>query len=402
MGQQRLVVLKRISLTGLPYMTLKGNDYPLVPRIFHCIEDNGETVVVEEYVHGESLLDRIGRKAYLSEHEAESVLLQLCEGLAPIHEQGVIHRDIKPSNLILQSGCIVRLIDFDAARTFKEHSGEDTTHLGTKGYAPPEQFGYGQTDARSDIYSIGVTMRKSLPEEYGGYLAKIFAKCTEIDPNRRYRNVQELRRAVIFRRSWKKWGKMVLLTLAISSIVSLCLLPRPDAANTLPSTPAVEPKDDTPTVRLPSATEESLGEPMPEKSDDSSAVQSVVPSDAEMKQEIAAFMPSTEPSAHDRYTPPTVKPEEIKSVESVEAFMEEFKDDPEKLAYWQTRNAVLLKNFNLSEEERLDNMKHAELGIRVNALIKNLPETMTQEERNRAIDEFVAEQRRLLGIKNWP
>ena len=82
--------------------------------------------------------------------------------------------------------------------------------------------------------------------------------------------------------------------------------------------------------------------------------------------------------------------------------MEEFKDDPEKLAYWQTRNAVLLKNFNLSEEERLDDMKHVELGIRVNALIKNLPETMTQEERNRAIDEFVAEQRRLLGIKNWP
>ena len=181
----RLVIHKRIAWTGLPYAILKEKGYPLIPRILHCIEEDGETLVVEEYVQGESLLDRIGRKAYLSEREAGNILLQLCDGLAPIHAQGIVHRDIKPSNLILQSGGIVRLIDFDAARTVKEHSGEDTMHLGTKGYAPPEQFGYGQTDARSDIYSIGITLRESMPEGYGGYLAKIFARCTEIDPDRR-------------------------------------------------------------------------------------------------------------------------------------------------------------------------------------------------------------------------
>ena len=88
-------------------------------------------------------------------------------------------------------------------------------------------------------------------------------------------------------------------------------------------------------------------------------------------------------------------------MESVDAFMEAFKDDPEKLAYWQTRNAVLSTNFNFSEEERLDDMKRIELGHRVNAFIKNLPTTMTQEARNQAIDDFSAEQRRLLGIKDW-
>lgn len=398
----RLVVLKRIALTKLPYMMLKGKDYSLIPRILHCIEDNGETVVVEEYVQGESLLDRIGRKAYLSEHEAESVLLQLCEGLVPIHEQGIIHRDIKPSNLILQSGCIIRLIDFDAARTFKEHSGEDTIHLGTKGYAPPEQFGYGQTDARSDIYSIGVTMRKSLPEEYCGYLATIFAKCMEIDPNRRYQNVQELRRMVIFRRSWAKWGKMALLTLTIVSVAAFCFLPRDDVENTLPSLPVDEPKDDMSAVRLPSGTEENTVEPTPESSADRLATQPLIPSAAELKQEATEPTSSIEPSTHDSYTSPTVKQEEIKVVGSIDAFMEEFKDDPEKLAHWQTRNAVLSQSFDLSEEERLDNMKHVELGLRVDAFIKNLPTTMTQEERNQAIDEFIAEQRRLLGIKNWP
>jgi len=397
----RLVVLKRIALTELPYRLLKGKDYPLIPRILHCVEDDGETVVVEEYVQGESLLDRIGRKAYLSEHEAESVLLQLCEGLVPIHEQGIIHRDIKPSNLILQSGCIIRLIDFDAARTFKEHSSEDTVYLGTKGYAPPEQFGYGQTDARSDIYSIGVTMRKSLPEEYSGYLIKILAKCMEIDPSRRYRDVQELRRAVILRRALAKWGKIALLTPAIASVAAFCFLPKHDVENTLPSVPAAEPKDDAPVVRRPSAAEESTAMPTPDKSADRIAAQSFAPSDAASEQEIAEPASSTELSAHDNDMPPVVRQEEIKNVESVDAFMEAFKDDPEKLAYWQTKNAVLSTNFNFSEEERLDDMKRIELGHRVNAFIKNLPTTMTQEARNQAIDDFSAEQRRLLGIKDW-
>ena len=392
----RLVVLKRIALTELPYRILKGKDYPLIPRILHCVEDDGETVVVEEYVQGESLLDRIGRKAYLSEHEAESVLLQLCEGLVPIHEQGIIHRDIKPSNLILQSGGIIRLIDFDAARTVKEHSGEDTMHLGTRGYAPPEQFGYGQTDARSDIYSIGITMQKVLPEEYGGYLAKIFAKCTEIDPDRRYRNLQELRRALIFRRFWASRGKAALWTLAIVSTVVFCILPRLDGTETLPSAPASKTEVDSPAVRLPSAAEESAAAPTPETSDERFSVQSLVPSDSESEQEVAVPTPtsSIEPTAHDSYMPPTVSQEERKSIKSVDAFLAEFKDDPEKLAYWQIRREVFSYS---SEEERLEAMKGGELGLRTDAFIKNLP-PMTEAERNRAIDEFVAEQKRLLDL----
>ena len=377
---------------------LKGKDYPLIPRILHCIEDSGETVIVEEYVQGESLLDRIGRKAYLTERETESVLLQLCEGLDEIHAQGIIHRDIKPSNLILQSGGIIRLIDFDAARTVKEHSGEDTMHLGTRGYAPPEQFGYGQTDARSDIYSIGITMRKVLPQEYCGYLVKIFAKCTEIDPNRRYRNLQELRRALIFRRFWAGRGKPALWTLAIVSVVVFCLLPRLDGTEPLPSAPASKSEVDSPDIRLPSAAEKSAAEPAPETSDERFSVQSLVPSDSESEQEVAVPTPtsSIEPIAHDSYMPPTASQEERKSIKNVDVFMEEFKDEPEKLAYWQTRNANASTD-NTSEVERLEAMKRGELGLRVDAFIKNLP-PMTEAERNRAIDEFVAEQKRLLDL----
>ena len=375
---------------------LKGKDYPLIPRILHCIEDNGETVVVEEYVQGESLLDRIGRKAYLTERETESVLLQLCEGLDEIHAQGIIHRDIKPSNLILQSGGIIRLIDFDAARTVKEHSGEDTMHLGTRGYAPPEQFGYGQTDARSDIYSIGITLRKVLPQEYCGYLVKIFAKCTEIDPDRRYRNLQELRRALIFRRFWAGRGKAALWTLAIVSVVGFCLLPRLDETEPLPSSPASKSEVDSPAVRLPSAAEESAAEPTPETSDERFSVQSLVPSGTETGQGAAVPTSSTEPAARDNYMPPTVSQEQRKSIKSVDAFLEEFKDDPEKFAYWQTRNANA-STGNTSEAERLEAMKRGELGLRTDAFIKNLP-PMNEAERNRAIDEFIADQKRLLAL----
>ena len=415
----RLVIRKHIAWTGLPYAILKEKGYSLIPRILHCIEEDGETLVVEEYVQGESLLDRIGRKAYLSEREAGNILLQLCDGLAPIHAQGIVHRDIKPSNLILQSGCIIRLIDFDAARTVKEHSGEDTMHLGTKGYAPPEQFGYGQTDARSDIYSIGITLRESMPEEYDGYLAKIFARCTEIDPDRRYRNVQTLRRAVALRRFWAERGRMALLSAAVASVAAFFFLPRLDGTEPLPSIPAVGPGGNPPAVRLPNATEESPAAPAPETSadtqeaqsaaplgaetlretPDTQEAQSAAPPGAETLQETPSTVPSAAPYVHGSRTPPAVSPEEVKRIDSVDAFLREFKDDPEKLAYWQTRNIVFSSN-TASEKEKLDVMKRGELGLRLDAFLKELPKTMTKEERNRAIEDFVARQERLLDISD--
>ena len=127
-------------------------------------------------------------------------------------------------------------------------------------------------------------------------------------------------------------------------------------------------------------------------------MQSLVPSDSESEQEVAVPTPtsSIEPTAHDSYMPPTVSQEERKSIKSVDTFLAEFKDDPEKLAYWQTRNEVF-SSGNRSEEERLEAMKNGEMGLRLDAFIKNLP-PMTEAERNRAIDEFVADQKRLLDL----
>lgn len=161
----KLVIIKEIYLTGLPYKILKETPQPIAPKVIYCAEYDGKTLVVEEYLQGESLLERLEQGRYLTEKEAANILLRLCDRLRPLHKQGIIHHDIKPSNLILQNGGIIRLIDFDAARTVKENKSEDTRFLGTKGYAPPEQFGYGQTDERSDIYSVGITIKKMLGKE---------------------------------------------------------------------------------------------------------------------------------------------------------------------------------------------------------------------------------------------
>ena len=191
-----LFILREMFSTGLPYKFLKFNPHPIFPKVIYCAEEDEETVVVEEFIQGVNLRDRLKREEYLTQDEAKSIILQLCDGLALLHDNNIIHRDITPANLILQ-GDSIKLIDFDIARTYKEGQAEDTQRLGTKGYAPPEQYGFGQTDARSDIYTLGLTMRQLLGDNYSGFLKAILSKCTEVDINKRYHSVYELKYAIV-------------------------------------------------------------------------------------------------------------------------------------------------------------------------------------------------------------
>ncbi|MBR6712790.1 MAG: serine/threonine protein kinase [Selenomonadaceae bacterium] len=183
-----LVIIKRVRAVGLPYDLLRRSKFTLPAKIFYCVEDSEETVIVEEFIQGEHL-------HRLSEPQARQILLQMCDGLKELHEQKIIHRDIKPSNMILQ-GERIRLIDFDAARLYKDGKEEDTHLLGTKGYAPPEQYGQGQTDPRSDIYSLGVTFKELLGTNCGGRLKDILDKCTAYYPDDRFQDVDELKDAL--------------------------------------------------------------------------------------------------------------------------------------------------------------------------------------------------------------
>lgn len=189
---------------------MKKLDHPSLPRIVDII-DNGVTIyVVMDYIEGESL-DKI-----LNEYGAQPEELvigwakQLCDALSYLHSQKppIIYRDMKPANIMLKPEGNIKIIDFGIAREYKEQKLSDTTVLGTKGYAPPEQYS-GQTDARSDIYAVGMTMHHLLtgidprsgeayspvrmwnPELSEG-IELIIDKCVEPAAENRYQNCADL------------------------------------------------------------------------------------------------------------------------------------------------------------------------------------------------------------------
>ncbi len=203
----RPAVMRVVHAGGMPFALLyehQGTGTPFWPEIFFCAEDEDETVVVEEYISGHTLEERRVARQWLT--EAQSLLTQTAAGLAALHALGIVHRDIKPAHLIVQPGGSgasgsfgsVRLIDFDAARVVTAGAAHDTHRLGTEGYAPPEQFGYGQTDGRSDIYALSVTVRELLGPDFSetSRLGRILARCTEKDPDRRYPDARALAAAL--------------------------------------------------------------------------------------------------------------------------------------------------------------------------------------------------------------
>ena len=185
------------------YQQMQGLPHPFLPKIIQVEPKQDGVTLLEEYIDGASLAE-----IKLPEKQVVTLMEELCEVLVFLHSHGIIHRDIKPSNLLLAQDGHIRLIDFDAAREEKPSGDSDTRLLGTKGYAPPEQYGFAQTDARADIYAVGVTMKQLLGKqgEKRPY-RHILRKCTEFAPKRRYRTAGALLRAIKTRtlQLWLPW-----------------------------------------------------------------------------------------------------------------------------------------------------------------------------------------------------
>ena len=194
--QEQLVILKHLRQTGLPLRSLKEAKIPLLPQLYYITETKSETITSEEYITGTSLAQYRQEGRFLTPQEAEKILLALCDGLAALHALGIIHRDIKPAHILIEKDGTPRLIDFDTCRLLKDNQREDTELLGTKTYAPPEQFGFQQTDCRSDIYALGQTINELLPPDYQGKLRSILKRCQRLDPADRYQSMQKLKAAI--------------------------------------------------------------------------------------------------------------------------------------------------------------------------------------------------------------
>ena len=193
------VILRELSRFNPVYEELKKYNFSICPEIYFYTQGESSSTVIEQYIEGSTLADLLAQNYEFSPQQIQQMLSRLCHGLKELHECGIIHRDIKPANLILQNPELpesLYLIDFDAARLLSGHKATDTALLGTRGYAPPEQYGFSQTDARSDIYALGCTFKEILGPQYRGRLIPILNKCCAIDPQARYQNVDKLLKAL--------------------------------------------------------------------------------------------------------------------------------------------------------------------------------------------------------------
>lgn len=194
---------------------LKKLDHPFLPSIIDVIDTEDSFLIVMDYIEGKSLQSVLKNSGAQPQDLVIKWAIQLCDVLGYLHsrEPAIIYRDMKPSNVMLRPNGDITLIDFGTAREFKNRSMvEDTTCLGTRGYAAPEQFGgRGQTDARTDIYCLGATMYHLItghspaeppyeikplsywdPSYYGTGIEHIISKCCQQDPEHRYQNCAEL------------------------------------------------------------------------------------------------------------------------------------------------------------------------------------------------------------------
>ena len=140
-------------------------DHPNLPKVNDFFIESGKLYLVMDYIDGQTLEDLLDQSAsLLPEAQVLQWAEQLCEVLDYLHRctPPIIFRDLKPGNIMLDRSGRIKLIDFGVARLFKTGQARDTANFGTAGYAPPEQYGKGQTDARSDVYALGVTLHQLL------------------------------------------------------------------------------------------------------------------------------------------------------------------------------------------------------------------------------------------------
>ena len=172
-----------------------------VPAVKECVADEGKLIVVEEYVQGRSLKQVLDEHGLLNAEQAYEIAVQLADVLVRLHqlEPAIVHRDIKPSNIIIEKNGHVNLIDFNAARHVNADKNEDTRMLGTVYFAAPEQFGFGQSDERTDIYGLGATINYIMTGDKPGAgiaecrFSDILKKCLMVDAKDRYQSAEELR-----------------------------------------------------------------------------------------------------------------------------------------------------------------------------------------------------------------
>ncbi len=184
-------ILKTGKFSTDALSAISGVSSPYIAKI----ETYSDSQVIMECISGKPLSE-----ISVPQEQLYEVVCEICKGLRALHSAGVIHRDIKPSNIMLADDGHIKIIDFDAARVKKPEADKDTLFIGTDGFAPPEQYGFTQTDERSDIYALGVTIKLLLRDKYENSKFRTVAeKCMRFDPDKRYKSAEQVETALQFR-----------------------------------------------------------------------------------------------------------------------------------------------------------------------------------------------------------
>ena len=208
------------------YRDLQEHPIPGLPRIIDSCEDNGSLIIIEEFISGLTLRDKIDFTStkpcdfetinicdVLTIEQIGHYMINLCEILERLHSHNppLVHRDLKPSNIMITSCDNVVLLDFNAARFYTGIDGResDTKLLGTKGYAAPEQYGFGESSPQTDIFSVGKIIQECVnaftsqnsDSENSSLKENVFSdviqRCTQMDPSRRYPSARALKEALL-------------------------------------------------------------------------------------------------------------------------------------------------------------------------------------------------------------
>ena len=195
------------------YRLLSELDNRGIPKVFEIFEIDDVLYFSREYREGTLLSNMIKNKN--DQLSFEEIIRQILDIMEYLHNKGIVYRDLKPENVLIKEENEIYLFDFGTARFHKSGKSKDTIALGTPGFAAPEQYGKKQTDQRADIYSFGALLYyimtgenpESRPFEIGtkenlktkiddDSFVQLIGKCLELDPDKRYQTIKELKKAV--------------------------------------------------------------------------------------------------------------------------------------------------------------------------------------------------------------
>ena len=218
---------------------LKALDAPPMPRFVTEYQGEAMRCVLREYVPGQTLAGLAGAQR-LPQAKIIAVGMQLCDQLSALHGNvpPVVHRDIKPQNVVIRPDGQAVLIDFGISRVASDSAGEargssaggDTLVFGTQGFAPPEQYGFARTDARSDIFALGMLLNwllrgdTRLPEHPATPLERVIRRCTAFDPDKRYPTANRVRRALAACRPGVRRLRRVVAAVCAACVIAAAVL----------------------------------------------------------------------------------------------------------------------------------------------------------------------------------